>query len=51
MLDAKKPALEEDNAYARNFALVLKTAIKYDHLFTDAEKETIKRFLRLDTAA
>lgn len=35
MLETKKPALEEDNTYARNFELVLKTAIRYGHLFTD----------------
>ena len=45
MLDAKKPALEDDESYSRNFELVLKTALKFEHLFTDSEKVEIKTFL------
>lgn len=51
MLEAKKPALEEDNTYARNFELVLRTALQYKHLFSDNERETIERFLKQETAA
>ena len=45
MLDAKKPALEDDESYSRNFELVLKTALKFEHLFTESEKDVIKTFL------
>ena len=46
MLDAKKPTLEEDNTYARNFELVLKTAIEYKHLFSEQERDMIHEFLK-----
>lgn len=45
MLDAKKPALEDDESYSRNFELVLKTALKFGHLFTEKETNVIKTFL------
>lgn len=45
MLDEKKPALEDDESYSRNFELVLKTALKFDHLFGEAEKKVMTTFL------
>ena len=45
MLDQKKPALEDDESYSRNFELVLKTALKFEHLFTEKEGNQIKTFL------
>ena len=49
---AKKPpaCLEEDSTYARNFELVLKTALKYAHLFTEQETKTIQLFMNQDLA-
>jgi hypothetical protein len=38
MIDQKKPAaLEEDESYARNFELVLNTALEFPDLFTEDE--------------
>ena len=45
MLDEKKPALEDDESYSRNFELVLKTALKFDNLFSEAEKKLMNAFL------
>ena len=45
MLDEKKPALEDDESYSRNFELILNTALKFDHLFGEAEKKVMTTFL------
>lgn len=46
MLDQKRPAaLEDDESYARNFELVLQTALKYPHLFIEEETKVIKTYL------
>ena len=46
MLEAKKPAaLEDDESYARNFELVLRTAIRYPDLFNEEETKIINTFL------
>lgn len=46
MLDQKKPgALEDDESYARNFDLVLRTALKYAKLFSSDEAKTIQTYM------
>lgn len=51
MLDQKKPAaLEDDESYARNFELVLRTGLKYPHLFTDEETKVIHTYLNQSVA-
>ena len=46
MLESKKPgALEEDESYARNFELVLRTALRYPDLFNEDEIKLINTFL------
>ena len=41
--------MEEDNTYARNFELVLRTSLKYDHLFSEHEKRTLDLFITQET--
>jgi len=44
MLEKKTGALEDDESYARNFDLVLKTALKYPHLFSEEETKMIHTY-------
>lgn len=49
MVQNQRPAVLSDNSYARNFDLVLRTVLKYDHLFPEEEVKIIQDFLKLDT--
>ena len=51
MLEQKKPvALEDDESYARNFELVLRTALKYPQLFNEEETRTVNTYLNQSMA-
>ena len=51
MLEQKKPvALEDDESYARNFELVLRTALKYPQLFNEDETKTVHTYLNQNMA-
>ena len=49
LLNSQRPPISSDNSYARNFDLVLRTSLKYDHLFLPEEAQIINAFLKLDT--
>lgn len=51
MVKNTKTSIDDDNVYVRNFDLVLRTCLMYDHLFIPEERSKIELFLTQENAA
>ena len=51
MVKNTRASIDDDNVYVRNFDMVLKTCLLYDHLFLPEERQKIEMFLSQENGA